>query len=82
MLATICQIDAQNITGTITDENGQPMEFVTVSLRSLPDYGNFFNKQSNDSRSPCLQLRLSYRFNAANSKYKGTGAGQDAKNRM
>ncbi|MCQ2254594.1 MAG: TonB-dependent receptor family protein [Bacteroidaceae bacterium] len=46
------------------------------------DYGNFFNKQSNDSYSPCVQLRLSYRFNTANSKYKGTGAGQDAKSRM
>lgn len=46
------------------------------------DYGNFFNSQSNDSYSPCVQLRLSYRFNTANSKYKGTGAGQDAKSRM
>ena len=46
------------------------------------DYGNFFNNQSNDSYSPCVQLRVSYRFNTANSKYKGTGAGQDAKNRM
>lgn len=46
------------------------------------DYGNFYNIQSNDSYSPCIQLRLSYRFNTANSKYKGTGAGQDAKSRM
>lgn len=46
------------------------------------DYGNFFNKQSNDSYAPCVQLRVSYRFNTANSKYKGTGAGQDAKSRM
>lgn len=46
------------------------------------DYGNFYNIQSNDSYAPCLQLRLSYRFNTANSKYKGTGAGQDAKSRM
>ena len=46
------------------------------------DYGNFYNIQSNDSYAPCVQLRLSYRFNTANSKYKGTGAGQDAKSRM
>lgn len=37
LLVTICHLDAQNISCTITDENGQPMEFVTVSLRSLPD---------------------------------------------
>lgn len=48
----------------------------------VTDYGNFVNSQSNDSYAPCLQLLLSYRFNTANNKYKGTGAGQDAKNRM
>ena len=46
------------------------------------DYGSFVNSQSNDSYSPCVQLRVSYRFNTTNSKYKGTGAGQDAKSRM
>lgn len=50
--------------------------------RVCADYGNFIQKQNNDYYSPCVQLRLSYRFNTANSKYKGTGAGQDAKNRM
>lgn len=48
----------------------------------VTDYGNFVNSQSNDSYAPCVQLLLSYRFNTANSKYKGTGAGQDAKSRM
>ena len=46
------------------------------------DYGNFIHNQNNNYYSPSVQLRLSYRFNTANSKYKGTGAGQDAKNRM
>lgn len=46
------------------------------------DYGNFVNRQNNEGYSPCVQLRVSYRFNTANSKYKGTGAGQDAKSRM
>ena len=46
------------------------------------DYGNFIHSQNNDYNSPCVQLRLSYRFNTANSKYKGTGAGADAKSRM
>ena len=46
------------------------------------DYGNFIHNQNNDYYSPSFQLRLSYRFNTANSKYKGTGAGADAKSRM
>jgi len=46
------------------------------------DYGNCFIRQNNDRYAPCVQLRISYRFNSANSKYKGTGAGQSAKNRM
>ena len=46
------------------------------------DYGNFIHNQNNNYYAPSVQLRLSYRFNTANSKYKGTGAGQDAKNRM
>ena len=37
LLATICQLSAQNLIGRVTDEEGQPMEFATVSLRSLPD---------------------------------------------
>ena len=37
LLATICQLSAQNLIGLVTDENEQPMEFATVSLRSLPD---------------------------------------------
>ena len=50
--------------------------------RVSTDYGNFIHSQNNNYYSPCVQLRVSYRFNTANSKYKGTGAGQDAKNRM
>lgn len=48
----------------------------------LIDYGSYIINQSNDHRSPCIQLRIGYRFNSARSKYKGTGAGQDAKDRM
>lgn len=46
------------------------------------DFGNCIIVQDNNSYMPALQLRASYRFNTANSKYKGTGAGQDAKQRM
>lgn len=46
------------------------------------DYGRYFIDQSNDNYNTYLTFRLSYRFNSAGSKYKGTGAGQDAKNRL
>lgn len=46
------------------------------------EYGNIVIDQSNSNFRPCIQLRVSYRFNSANSKYKGTGAGQEAKDRM
>ncbi len=48
----------------------------------LVDYGSFMVDQVNDHRAPCITLRVSYRFNSANDKYKGTGAGLDAKSRM
>ena len=50
--------------------------------RVLVDYGSFVVDQTNDRCTPSLVLRVSYRFNSANDKYKGTGAGQDAKSRM
>lgn len=48
----------------------------------MTDYGNCVIQQSNDRYQPCVQLRVSYRFNSAQNKYKGTGAGESAKNRM
>ena len=46
------------------------------------DYGYVYNNQNNDGYAPSVELRLSYRFNSAGSKYKGTGAGQSVKDRM
>lgn len=46
------------------------------------DYGNSLIEQTNNHYRPTIQLLASFRFNTANSKYKGTGAGQDAKSRM
>lgn len=46
------------------------------------DFGRYFINQSNDSRNPGVVLRVAYRFNSAKSKYKGTGAGEAAKQRM
>ncbi|MCQ2077749.1 MAG: TonB-dependent receptor family protein [Bacteroidaceae bacterium] len=46
------------------------------------DYGAYFIRQTNDRRNPGIFLRASYRFNSAQSKYKGTGAGQSVKERM
>lgn len=48
----------------------------------VTDYGNCEIRQSNDGYKPCIQLRASYRFNSADSKYKGNGAGQSVKERM
>ena len=45
VLLAICQLSAQNLIGTVTDEKGQPMEFATVSLRSLPD-SSIYNPQN------------------------------------
>lgn len=46
------------------------------------NFGMAFIQQSNDRRNPGVVLRVSYRFNSAQSKYKGTGAGQSVKDRM
>ena len=44
--------------------------------------GNHLVRQSNLLDNQRVKLRLTYRFNAAKSKYRGTGAGSDAKGRM
>lgn len=46
------------------------------------DYGMHFIKQTNIMDSRRLEFSLRYRFNSAQSKYKGTGVGKDAINRM
>ncbi|MCI5777181.1 MAG: carboxypeptidase-like regulatory domain-containing protein, partial [Bacteroidales bacterium] len=35
--ATLCSTSAQDLKGTVNDEQGHPVEFATVALRSLPD---------------------------------------------
>ncbi|MCQ2187467.1 MAG: outer membrane beta-barrel protein [Bacteroidales bacterium] len=56
--------------------------FNTSMIYARTDYGRYLIDQPNDNFNTYLTLRVSYRFNSAGSKYKGTGAGQDAKNRM
>lgn len=46
------------------------------------DFGRYIINQSSDNFNPCVMLRVSYRFNSASNKYKGTGAGQSAKDRL
>jgi len=46
------------------------------------DFGNCYIHQSNEYYSSAITLRVSYRFNSAQNKYKGTGAGESAKDRM
>ena len=56
--------------------------FNTSMIYARTDYGRYLLDQPNDNFNTYLTLRISYRFNSAGSKYKGTGAGQDARNRM
>ena len=46
------------------------------------DYGQLDHIQTNDYKSPALILRVSYHFNTASNKYKGTGAGDSVKSRL
>jgi len=46
------------------------------------DYGNYLIAQTNVMDTKRITLSVKYRFNAAQNKYKGTGAGSDAKGRM
>ena len=56
--------------------------FNSSVVYSRTDFGRYRIDQTNDNYKPCITFRVSYRFNTASSKYKGTGAGQNAKNRM
>ena len=49
---------------------------------ALCDFGSILMMQDDDRMSPSIILRVSYRFNASTSKYKGTGAGQSVKERL
>ena len=46
------------------------------------NFGRYIIDQSSDNFNSCLTLRVSYRFNSASSKYKGTGAGESARSRL
>jgi len=56
--------------------------FNTKYERNRTDFGNCYISQGNEFYSSALTLRVSYRFNSAQNKYKGTGAGESAKERM
>jgi len=56
--------------------------FNTKYERNRTDFGNCYIRQGNEYYSSAITLRVSYRFNSAQNKYKGTGAGESAKNRM
>lgn len=46
------------------------------------DYGNYLVYQYRDLQNQALEFSVHYRFNATKSKYRGSGAGKDAKDRM
>jgi hypothetical protein len=51
-------------------------------MNEYGDMGNYKIQQNNRYSTHKLQLTLIYRLNATRSKYKGTGAGKDAQQRM
>ena len=56
--------------------------FNSTAEYAVADFGRYIIDQSNDYYNSCITLRVAYRFNSASSKYKGTGAGESAKNRL
>ena len=48
----------------------------------LLDNGYFQLHQTSDQNHHRLNVTLRYTFNSSSNKYKGSGAGADAKNRM
>jgi len=56
--------------------------FNTKHEHIISDFGACYIDQDNRYYSSSVTLRVSYRFNSAQNKYKGTGAGESAKNRM
>lgn len=56
--------------------------FNTSKVYAKTDFGRYVIDQPNDNFNTFLTFRVSYRFNSTSSKYKGTGAGQDARNRL
>ena len=46
------------------------------------DFGNYNIFQNNEFRQQNLRFSVHYRLNSTKSKYRGSGAGQDVKNRM
>lgn len=56
--------------------------FNTSAVYARTDFGRYVIDQPNDNFNSFVTFRVAYRFNSTGSKYKGTGAGQDAKNRM
>lgn len=56
--------------------------FNTQKEHVISDLGACYVNQTNRYYTSAITLRVSYRFNSAQDKYKGTGAGQSAKERM
>jgi hypothetical protein len=48
----------------------------------ISDFGSHTIRQTNLMDTQKVKFSIRYNFNAAQSKYKGTGAGQDSKGRM
>ena len=54
----------------------------TASFNTASDFGSHTIRQTNLMDTQRVKLSVRYNFNAAQSKYRGTGAGTDSKARM
>ena len=58
-------------------------DFFNGGINHVMLYSNrMMYRKTEDNDSRCIQLSLRYRFNVTRSKYKGTGAGNDEKDRL
>ena len=87
MLNTYCDVTAA-VQKTMLRDGSLVLRLEGADLLGLArtdvdtDFGSHTITQTNLMDTQRIKLSLRYKFNAAQSKYRGTGAGTDSKNRM
>ena len=88
-VAILSKTDSTLVAGTTTLEDGSlVVRLEGKDLLGLADnnvycdYGSYIMEQTNQMDTKRLTFSVRYRFNSAQSKYKGTGAGKDAVSRI
>ena len=87
MLSTYCDVTAA-VQKTLLKDGSLVLRLEGADLLGLArmdvnsDFGSHTIRQTNLLDTQRIKFSLRYSFNAAQSKYRGTGAGADSKNRM